>query len=104
MHIIKICCGGTCTMNFSFDTVAKAEKMLGIKAGETTPDGKFRLEKTGCLSHCEDGPNVLFMEQNSPLSMVMMDGKVENRMRPQRFEEKLKELLGDAESSPSKNN
>ena len=102
MHIIKICCGGTCTLNFSFDTVAKAEKMLGIKAGETTPDGKFRLEKTGCLSHCELGPNVLFMQQSSPLTMIMQDGKVENGMRPQRFEAKLKTLLD--EESPNKNN
>lgn len=95
MHTIKICCGGTCTLNFSFDTVLKAEKMLGIKAGETTPDGKFRLEKTGCLSHCELGPNVLFMKQSSPLSMVLNEGKVENRMRPQQFEKKLQELLDE---------
>lgn len=100
MHIIKICCGGTCTLNYSFDTLEKAEKMLGIKAGETTPDGKFRLEKTGCLSHCELGPNVLFMQQSSPLSMVLTEGKVENRMRPLQFEEKLKALIEEE----SKNN
>ncbi|MEK9159218.1 MAG: NAD(P)H-dependent oxidoreductase subunit E [Patescibacteria group bacterium] len=101
MQIIKVCCGGTCTLNFSFDTVEKAEKMLGIKAGESTPDGKFRLEKTGCLSHCELGPNVLFMQQNSPLTLIMNDGKVENKMRPRQFEAKLQELL-DA-NSPNNN-
>lgn len=99
MHIIKVCCGGTCTLNFSFDTVEKAEKMLGIKVGGTTPDGKFRLEKTGCLSHCELGPNVLFMQQASPLSMVLNEGKVENRMRPKQFEEKLRELMDPSQSN-----
>jgi len=38
-------------MNFGPDTLATAEKVLGIKAGETTPNGQFRLEKTGCLMH-----------------------------------------------------
>lgn len=92
MHIIKICTGGSCTRNFGLESLARAEKVLGIKAGETTPDGKFRLEKTGCLSQCEAAPNVLFMQQSSPLSMVMMDGKVEVNMLPNRLEQKLLEL------------
>lgn len=82
-------------MNYSFDTVEKAQKMLGIKAGETTADGKFRLEKTGCLSHCELGPNVLFMQQNSPLTLIMNEGKVEYGMRPKQFEQKLQEIINN---------
>ncbi len=92
MQVIKICTAASCTQRFSLDSLAKAEKILGIKAGETTPDGKFRLEKVGCLSHCELGPNVLFLNQTSPLAMVMTDIKVENGMTPGRFEEKLQEL------------
>lgn len=92
MHIIKICTGASCWQNFANENLKKAEEVLGIKAGETTKDGKFRLEKTGCLSHCEDGPNVLFIHQNGPLSLVMMDGKVENNMLPHHFEKKLRAL------------
>ena len=32
------------------------EQKLGIKAGETTPDGKFTLEKAECLGACEIAP------------------------------------------------
>ncbi len=92
MHTIKICMGGSCRRNFAEENVAKAEEILGIKAGETTTDGQFRLEKTGCLSHCEEGPNVFFSQHSGPLSLVIMDGKVENHMLPHRFEAKLKEL------------
>ena len=99
MHIIKICMGSSCRLNFAEENLALAEKTLGIKAGEISADGKFRLEKTGCLSHCEDGPNVFFchspkvsLQISSPLSLVMTDGKVENNMLPHRFEEKLNAL------------
>ena len=92
MHIIKICMGSSCRQNFAEENLAMAEKTLGIKAGETGADGKFRLEKTGCLSHCEDGPNVFFSSQNGPLSLVMTDGKVENNMLPHHFEKKLNAL------------
>jgi bidirectional [NiFe] hydrogenase diaphorase subunit len=92
MHIIKICMGSSCCINFGLDNLAIAEKTLGIKAGETTPDGKFRLEKTGCLSHCEDAPNVMFLQQTSPLSLIMMDGTVDRHMLPHHLEKKLKKL------------
>lgn len=91
MHIIKICTGYLCSQNFAEENLCIAEKILGIRAGESTPDGKFRLEKTACLSHCEEGPNVLFA-QGGPLSLVMTDGEVERNMLPHRFEEKLKQL------------
>lgn len=95
MHIIKICTGTLCCQNFAEENLRMAEKILDIKAGETTPDGKFRLEKTGCLSHCEEGPNVLFA-QGGPLSFVMTDGKVERNMLPHRFEERLKQLKNNS--------
>lgn len=92
MHLIKICMGSTCRLNFGPDTLAAAEETLGIKAGESTPDGRFRLEKTACLSHCELGPNVAFMQQAGPLSIVMTDGHVERNMLPHRLKQKLEEL------------
>ncbi|MFA6024463.1 MAG: NAD(P)H-dependent oxidoreductase subunit E [Candidatus Gracilibacteria bacterium] len=92
MHIVKICTAGSCTRNFGLETLERAEKVLGIKAGETTPDGKFRLEKTGCLSQCELGPNVAFLSQESPLSMLFTEGHIEHHMLPSRIEAKLNQL------------
>ena len=33
-----------------------AEKRLGIKAGQTTSDGKFTLSEVECLASCGTGP------------------------------------------------
>ncbi len=92
MHIIKVCTGCSCDKNFSAESIQKAEHVLDIKVGETTKDGQFRLEKTGCLSHCELGPNVLFCKADGPLSAVMIDGEVKNNMLPHRLEAELKSL------------
>ncbi len=101
MHIIKICQGGSCRRNFVEETLKKAESLLGIKAGEQTADGKIRLETCGCLSNCDYGPNVFIGTQDqSPLSLIMGDGKVENHMTPRNIEARIRELQG----SPSNQN
>jgi NADH:ubiquinone oxidoreductase subunit E len=38
------------------------EKELGIKAGETTPDGRITLETTSCLGLCDQSPAILVNE------------------------------------------
>jgi len=39
------------------DELLKAiESLLGIKVGETTPDGKFTLELTECVGQCQATP------------------------------------------------
>ena len=35
------------------------EKKLGIKMGETTPDGLFTLQQSECLGACADSPVML---------------------------------------------
>ena len=92
MHIIKVCVSCSCEKAFAQEVLQKAEKVLGIQAGETTPDGRFRLEKTGCLSQCESAPSVLFAKATSPLSMLMIDGEVKTNMLPHRLEKELEKL------------
>jgi NADH:ubiquinone oxidoreductase subunit E len=79
-------------MNFAADSLKRAEKVLQIKAGESTPDGEFHLEVCGCLSNCDDGPNVFFGTQGSPLLNLLNEGHVENHMRPDALEAKIKSL------------
>jgi NADH-quinone oxidoreductase subunit E len=38
------------------DVVAHIEKRLGIKNGQTTPDGKFTLKTVECLGACGYAP------------------------------------------------
>ena len=35
------------------------ENELGIRFGETTPDGRFSLEWASCLGMCDQGPALL---------------------------------------------
>ncbi len=43
--------------------VKEFEKILKIKAGETTKDGKFTLERTSCIGMCDQAPSVMVNEQ-----------------------------------------
>lgn len=93
MHTIKICTGLSCSNNFAPDLLDKAEKMLGIKPGETSEDGNFRLEKVGCMGNCANAPNVFFGSSDSPLSMIMIDGNIEENVLPHKLEKKIQALL-----------
>ena len=60
MHIIKICVGGSCREKFAEQNVASAEKILGIKAGETTPDDQLSLLTARCIGACGIAPAVVY--------------------------------------------
>ncbi|MEK7145998.1 MAG: NAD(P)H-dependent oxidoreductase subunit E, partial [Patescibacteria group bacterium] len=92
MHVIKVCVGCSCVMNFGVENVKKAEEVLGIKAGETSADGQFKLEAVGCIGNCESAPNVMFLRPEGPLAAVMVDGHIEKNVLPNRFGKMLKEL------------
>lgn len=55
---IQICQTICCWLRGSEALLAHAEKKLGIKAGETTPDGKFCLKRVECLASCGTPPVV----------------------------------------------
>jgi len=53
---IQVCTTLSCMLRGSDDVVAHLERRLGIKPGETTPDGKFSLAKVECLGSCGTAP------------------------------------------------
>lgn len=55
-HKICVCTNISCLLNGSDDIVAHLEKRLGIKLGETTPDGRFTLKEVECLGACCGAP------------------------------------------------
>lgn len=54
--LLEVCQTGPCWLRGSDDIVAYLEKKLGIKNGETTPDGKFTLKTVECLGSCGTAP------------------------------------------------
>lgn len=55
-YIIQVCDDVPCYVNGSVNIIMELEKLLGIKMGETTPDGVFTLEKTSCIGCCDRSP------------------------------------------------
>jgi len=55
-HVISICMGTACFVKGSSDVLNEFERKLGIRAGETTPDGKFTIETIRCIGACGLAP------------------------------------------------
>lgn len=55
---IKVCFGNACNKDDSPNILREFEKLIGIKAGETTKDMKFSLESGGCVGVCRKTPIV----------------------------------------------
>ena len=54
--LIEVCQTGPCWLNGADELLAHFETRLGIKPGETTPDGKFTLKTVECLAACGNAP------------------------------------------------
>lgn len=55
-HKICVCTNVSCMLRGSDDIVDHLEGKLGVKLGETTPDGKFTLKEVECLAACGNAP------------------------------------------------
>lgn len=55
-HKIAVCNSISCHLCQSADIMQHLEKRLGIKMGQTTPDGKFTLREVECLAACRNAP------------------------------------------------
>ncbi len=62
-HLIRVCLGTACYVKGSADILAELERQLNIKAGHTTPDGRFTLEATRCLGCCGLAPVMVVDEE-----------------------------------------
>lgn len=74
---IKVCLGTACHVRGGSRIKEALEQELGIRAGETTPDYKFGLERVACFGSCALAP------------VIVVDHQVYGRMTPA----KAKELL-----------
>ncbi|RMD80425.1 MAG: NADH-quinone oxidoreductase subunit NuoE [Gammaproteobacteria bacterium] len=55
-HKICVCTNISCMLRGAEDVVRHLEERLGIKMGETTPDGRFTLKEVECLAACGGAP------------------------------------------------
>src|SRR5579885_2537366 len=68
--VIKVCTSISCYLRNCDALVEQLEKRLGVKRGETTPDGNDTLMTTECLASCGTAPvlqvNNKFVENLTP--------------------------------------
>ena len=55
-HVINICHGTVCHVKGSTMLAEAVEQELGIRDGETSPNGKFTFESVRCLGCCSLAP------------------------------------------------
>jgi len=58
MYLISVCRNIACTHLGGRELLNTFEDLLQIKAGETTPDGRFSLEAAECLATCDGAPSL----------------------------------------------
>lgn len=68
---IRVCLGTACHVHSGPRVLEAFERELGIKAGESTPDGLFSLEATACLGACAQAPYVVV--NDAPHAQVTTD-------------------------------
>jgi len=78
-HTCVVCMGTACYVKGSAEILRALEKAHGVKAGETTADGKLSVLTARCLGACGLAPAVVF------------DGEVGGRMTPQSTQERTKQ-------------
>lgn len=59
-HHVSICTNISCMLRGAEDLVAHAERKLGIRLGESTPDGRILLKREEeCLAACTGAPMMM---------------------------------------------
>lgn len=72
-NVIRICQSLPCYLKNSRMIIESLENELGIKPGETTPDGKFSFELTNCIGVCDNAPAMMI---NDDAHLDLTPGKI----------------------------
>lgn len=81
-HVILVCDSVSCWLTGGESVKATLERKLGIRLGETTPDGRFTLLPTVCLGHCEIAP------------VMMLDGEIVGNLTEEKIDQALAGAAG----------
>jgi NADH-quinone oxidoreductase subunit E len=55
-YLVNVCTNISCQLMGGEELLHHAEQSLGIKAGNTTPDGLFTIEDVECIAACTEAP------------------------------------------------
>jgi len=78
---INVCLGTACYVNGAEKVLQEFERVLGIKAGQVTADGKFSIESLRCVGACGLAP------------VITINDKVYGKVQPGKAHEILEHYL-----------
>jgi NADH-quinone oxidoreductase subunit E len=77
-HSLRVCLGTACHVRGGATVLDTLENALGVNCGDTTPDGRFDLERVACLGCCALSP------------VVQIDNRIYSRVAVNKLSELLK--------------
>jgi NADH:ubiquinone oxidoreductase subunit E len=81
-HLCTVCMGTACHVRGGATVLEHFERKLGIRAGETSADGEYTLERVNCLGACALAP------------LAVVDGKYYGQMTQAKAEQVLASMKG----------
>jgi len=85
-HVLDVCTCLSCQLCGGYDMLHYIEDKLGIKAGETTEDGKFSIQEVECLGACGYAP-----------MLQVTNGKHVNNLTEEKIDKLIDTLKNDKE-------
>jgi NADH-quinone oxidoreductase subunit E len=61
-HLVEVCTNVSCCLTGGERIFEHLKRKLGLKNGETTPDGRYTLREVECLGSCGTAPAMLIDE------------------------------------------
>ena len=58
-NVIRVCKSLPCYLKHYQSIIESVEKEIGIKPGETTPDGRFSFQLANCIGLCDRAPAMM---------------------------------------------
>jgi len=83
-HIVRVCTNLTCHLCGAGPVLDRLCGRLGIRPGQTTPDGRVTLEIAECLAACDEAP------------VLLVDADRLARVAPESIDDLLRRLGADA--------
>jgi NADH:ubiquinone oxidoreductase subunit E len=61
-HLIRVCMGESCTANHGGRVLNAIQEHMRVAVGDTTPEGRFTVERMSCAGNCAVSPTVVIDE------------------------------------------
>jgi NADH-quinone oxidoreductase subunit E len=87
-HICTVCMGTACHVRGGATVLEHFERKLGLRAGQTSPDGEVTLERVNCLGACALAP------------LAVIDGKYHGQMSESKADKVLQPILRSGGPAP----